>query len=203
MPLPPCSIQVVEKLRGKCKYQDEKRNPERKKLVIESFGDARPVVPESAWVHKTAVVIGQVTLGEDVSIWPNVTIRADEGQVRIGDGTNIQDGSTIHMTGGLSNTGVGARVTVGHNCILHGCEIEDDVLIGMGSIIMDNVTIGRGSFIGAGTLIPPGKKIPPGSFVRGNPMQIVRACEQREETWIAYAWSHYVDNMKQYKSEQS
>ena len=136
-----------------------------------------------------------------MSVWPNVTIRADEGRISVGSDTNIQDGTTIHMTGGMSETHVGARVTVGHNCILHGCVIEDDVLIGMGSIIMDNVRIGKGSFIGAGTLITPGKDIPPGSFVRGNPMQIVRECGDREETWIAYAAQHYVDNMNVYKEQ--
>ena len=170
--------------------------------MIQSFKGQTPVIHESAWVHDSAVVIGQVKVDADASVWPNVTIRADEGRIEIGAGTNIQDGSTIHMTGGVSETFVGKHVTVGHNCLLHGCIIEDDVLIGMGSIIMDNVRIGRGSFIGAGTLITPGKEIPPGSFVRGNPMEIVRACGPRESTWIEYAWQHYVENMRQYKLEE-
>ena len=168
--------------------------------MIQSYKEHTPQLDPSAWVHESAVVIGQVRLFEDVSIWPNVTIRADEGRIEIGAGTNIQDGSTIHMTGGISETFVGERITVGHNCILHGCTIEDDVLVGMGSIIMDNVRVGRGSFIGAGTLIPPGKVIPPGSFIRGNPMQVVRECGERESTWIDYAWRHYVENMRAHKS---
>jgi len=169
--------------------------------MIQRYKGHSPDIHTSAWVHDSAVVIGQVSLDANVSIWPNVTIRADEGRIRVGADSNIQDGSTIHMTGGLSETQVGARVTVGHNCILHGCVIEDDVLIGMGSIIMDNVRVGRGSFIGAGTLITPGKVIPPGSFVRGNPMQLVRDCGDREKTWIAYASQHYVDNMNVYKEQ--
>ena len=171
--------------------------------MIQSFKEYTPEVHQSAWVHESAVVIGRASLAADVSIWPNVTIRADEGRIVIGEGTNIQDGTTIHMTGGLSETLVGKHVTVGHNCLLHGCIIEVDILIGMGSIIMDNARIGQGSFIGAGTLITPGKVIPPGSFVRGNPMQIVRACGDRESTWIDYAWQHYVENMREYKSQTS
>ena len=166
--------------------------------MIEVFDGHKPVLKDSTWVHNSAVVIGKVSLGDDVSIWPNTTLRGDDAEINIGAGSNIQDGTTVHLTGGVSETRVGQRVTVGHNCILHGCTIEDDVLIGMGSIIMDNVTVGRGSFIGAGTLIPPGKTIPPGSFVRGNPMQIVRECGPREETWIDYSWRHYVENARKY-----
>ena len=166
--------------------------------MIESFESHHPVVPPSAWIHSSAVVIGRVSLGEDTSIWPNVTIRGDEGRIMIGDGTNIQDGTTMHMTGGMSETMVGSRVTVGHNCLLHGCIIEDDILIGMGSIIMDNARIGRGSFIGAGTLITPNKVIPPNSFVLGNPMKITREAGEREHQWIEYAWQHYVENSRKY-----
>jgi gamma-carbonic anhydrase len=168
--------------------------------MIESFESHNPSIDKTAWVHSTAVVIGRVTLGADVSIWPNTTLRGDDANIVIGDHSNIQDGTTVHMTGGVSETIVGRRVTVGHNCILHGCRIEDDVLIGMGSIIMDNVKVGAGSFIGAGTLIPPGKEIPPKSFVRGNPMQIVRDCGPREATWIDYSWQHYVENGRKHAS---
>ena len=139
--------------------------------MIQGYDGHEPEVDADAWVHSSAVVIGKVKIGPDCSIWPNTTIRADEGRVIIGAGSNIQDGTTIHMTGGWSETTVGERVTVGHNCILHGCTIEDDVLIGMGTIVMDNVEIGTGSYIGAGTLGTAGKKIPPNSFAYGNPMK--------------------------------
>ncbi len=166
--------------------------------MIESYEDADPEVPKSAFVHRSAVVIGRVTLGEEVSIWPNTTLRGDEGRIIIGDQSNIQDGTTVHMTGGLSETFVGARVTVGHNCILHGCRIEDEVLIGMGAIVMDNVVVGAGSLIGAGTLVTAGKIIPPGSLVFGNPMRIVRPVNEKEAEWVRYAWRHYVDNSRKY-----
>ena len=130
-------------------------------------------------------------------------MRADEGRIIIGESTNIQDGSTVHMTGGVSDTVVGRRVTIGHMCLLHGCTIEDDVLIGMGSIIMDNAVIGRGSFIGAGTLITPNKVIPPNSFVRGRPFEIVRPCGEREAQWIEYSWAHYVKNSKVYQHQKN
>jgi len=166
--------------------------------MIEPFDGDHPLLREGAWVHSSAVVIGRVTLGRDVSIWPNATLRGDEGRIEIGDGSNIQDGTTVHMTGGRSETMVGARVTVGHNCILHGCIIEDDVLIGMGSIVLDNARIGRGSYIGAGTLVTGGKQIPPGSLVFGNPMRIVRQCGERETEWIDYAWRHYIENARKH-----
>lgn len=166
--------------------------------MIEPFDGTHPEIAESAWVHPAAVVIGRVTLGADVSIWPNATLRGDEGRIVIGAGSNIQDGTTVHMTGGRSETMVGERVTVGHNCILHGCIIEDDVLIGMGSIVLDNARVGRGSYIGAGTLVTGDKDIPPGSLVFGNPMRIVRACGEREAEWIDYAWRHYIDNARKH-----
>ena len=167
-------------------------------MTIEDFDGISPVISSSAWIHKSAAVIGQVEIGEQCSIWPNANLRADEGSIHIGDYSNIQDGSTVHMTGGLSVTKVGARVTVGHNCILHGCIIEDDVLIGMGSIVMDNAVVGAGSYIGAGTLITAGKVIPPKSLVFGNPMQIKRATNEKEAMWIQYAWKHYVENSRKY-----
>lgn len=161
--------------------------------MIQSFKEFAPRLGEDAFVHPAAVVIGQVTLGDRANIWPNATLRADEGPIVIGADTNIQDGSTVHMTGGWTSTHVGARVTVGHNVILHGCTVEDDCLIGMGAIILDGVVIGAGSFVGAGSLVPPNKVIAPNSFVIGNPAKVIRACGLREAKWIAHAWSHYVE----------
>lgn len=175
--------------------------------MVEPLDGMVPQIDSSAWVHAAAVVIGDVTVGADCSIWPNATLRGDEGRVVVGAGTNIQDGCTLHMTGGDPDAGregtdtvVGERVTVGHNVILHGCTVEDDCLIGMGSLLMDNVVVGRGSYIGAGTLIPPGKIIPPGSMVYGNPFRIVRPVNARDTEWIAHAWTHYRDTMRRYKA---
>ncbi len=169
--------------------------------MLESHDGKTPRIDPSAWIHRSAVVIGDVTLAADCSVWPNATLRGDEGRIEIGAGSNIQDGCTLHMTGGQTDTIVGERVTVGHNVILHGCVIEDDCLVGMGSLIMDDVVVGRGSFIGAGTLIPPKKVIPPGSMVFGNPFRIVRPVSQADTDWIAHAWSHYRDNARRYRDQ--
>ena len=169
--------------------------------MIQSLNGKTPVIHPSAWVHPSAVIIGDVHLGARVNIWPHVTIRADEGSVNIGEDTNIQDGTTIHMTGGFSNVSIGKRVTVGHNCILHGCTIEDDILIGMGSLIMDNAVVHSGAFVGAATLVTGNKIVPENTYVMGNPMRVVRPTGERERTWIAYAWSHYVENAQRYQNE--
>ena len=171
--------------------------------MIQSIGGKSPVIHPDAWVHPSAVIIGDVTIGARTSIWPHVTIRADEGPVLIGDDSNIQDGTTIHMTGGLSTVDVGHRVTVGHNCILHGCSIKDDVLIGMGSIVMDNAVVHSGAFVGAATLITGGKTVPAEMFVLGNPMQLVRSTTEREKSWINYAWRHYGENAVRYQKSET
>ncbi len=143
--------------------------------MIEAWGGFAPVVPDSAWVHPSAVVIGHVILGERVSVWPGVVLRGDQGAIHIGDETNLQDGTIAHATGGISTVTIGARCTVGHRVILHGCIVGDDCLVGMGSIVLDNAQIGAGSIVGAGALVPVGAQIPSGVLVLGMPAKFVRA----------------------------
>ena len=171
--------------------------------MIQRLGDKTPHIDPSAWVHPSAVIIGDVTIGPRSSVWPHVTIRADEGSVKIGADTNIQDGTTIHMTGGMSTVTIGDRVTVGHNCILHGCIIESDVLVGMGSIVLDNARVETGAFMGAATLVTGHKVVPENSYVLGNPMRIVKQAGDREKTWIAYAWKHYAENARRSQKEET
>ncbi len=169
---------------------------------LEALADgSAPKLGERVFIHRSAVVIGDVTLGDQVSIWPHATLRGDEGQIEIGAGTNIQDGTTIHMTGNLSHTRIGERVTVGHNCILHGCKIGDNALIGMGSIILDNAEIGEGTLIGAGTLITQNKVIPPRSMVFGNPFTIKRELSEEEIASMDKSWRHYVEQAASYLSK--
>ena len=168
--------------------------------MIETLDGLAPVIDPTAWVHASAVVIGEVELGPRVSIWPTAVLRGDMGRIRVGADSNLQDGSICHNTDGHSETLVGERVTVGHRAILHGCVVEDDCLIGMGAIVMDNCRIGAGSFIAGGTLIPPGRVIPPGSFVMGSPGRVVRSTGEREQQAIAYAAQHYVDTVARYRS---
>lgn len=167
--------------------------------MIESHGGHTPRVHESAFVHATAVVIGEVEIEARASVWPTAVLRGDMGLISIGEETSIQDGTICHDTGDRSVTRIGRRVTVGHRVILHGCTVEDECLIGMGSILMDNVVIGRGSLIGAGAVISPGKIIPPNSVVLGNPGRVVRETGDMERFMIEHGWRAYVEKIPGYK----
>lgn len=170
--------------------------------MLEAFEGKHPQIAPDAFVHHTAVVIGEVSVASQSSLWPNVTLRGDDGAIVIGEKTSIQDGSTIHSTEGWSKTTIGARVTVGHNVILHGCTVEDDCLIGMGSIILDNAIIESGAFVAAGSLVPPGKVVPAGTMVRGNPFKIVRPCSSKDSAQITFSWQEYVKRAAQYLAAQ-
>jgi carbonic anhydrase/acetyltransferase-like protein (isoleucine patch superfamily) len=167
--------------------------------MISKFLQHSPDIHENAFVHEHAVLIGQVSVGANSSIWPGVVLRGDMGRIAIGENTSIQDGSICHITEGLSETLVGNRVTVGHRVILHGCIVEDECLVGMGSILLDNCVIGKGSLIAAGALITAGKRIPPNSLVMGSPAKVIREVNDRERAMIDGGWRIYVEYAKQYK----
>jgi carbonic anhydrase/acetyltransferase-like protein (isoleucine patch superfamily) len=169
--------------------------------MVQEFGGWVPRVHPTAWVHDAAVLIGDVELAEDVSVWPTVVLRGDMGSIRIGACSNLQDGTICHDTGGRSVTVVGARVTVGHRVILHGCTVEDDCLIGMGAIVMDNAVIGAGSVIGAGALVTAGRVIPAGSMVIGSPAKVVRPVTAAETAWVSYSWKVYLENANVWKAK--
>ncbi len=142
-----------------------------------------PEVAESAFVHPRASVCGTVRLEAEVSVWGGAVLRGDTEQITIGAGSNIQDLTVVHADPGVP-TVIGARVTVGHRAILHGCRIDDDVLIGMGAILLNRCQVGSGSIVGAGALVPEGVVIPPNSLVLGTPGKVVRetTSEEREKT---------------------
>ena len=169
--------------------------------MIESYKEFCPQIHEAAFVHASAVVIGEVTIGAESSIWPNTTLRADDGHIIIGSQTSIQDGSVIHMTSDLSDTMVGDRVTVGHKVLLHGCRVEDECLIGMGAILLDNVHVGHHSLIGAGSLVLQRTEIPPYSLVLGSPARVIRTLNEAELEQIQFSWKHYVDRTRIYRGE--
>lgn len=148
-------------------------------MSIHSFMGHVPVLKAGAWIAPGAHVAGRVTLGEDVSIWYNAVLRADINTISIGARSNIQDNAVIHLA---DNYGVvlGEDVVVGHSAIIHACTIGNNVLVGMGSIIMDGAEIGDDCIVAAGALVPPGKKIPAGSMVVGAPGKIVRETTQAE-----------------------
>lgn len=145
----------------------------------------------SAFIAPTADVMGDVDLAEDASVWYQAVLRGDIGPIRIGARSNIQDLSMVHVDEGIPCI-VGADVTVGHRCVLHGCTIEDECLIGMGSILLNSVRVGSGSIIGAGSVVTEGRDIPPGSLVMGVPAKVVRPVDKDLRARIRLSADHYV-----------
>jgi carbonic anhydrase/acetyltransferase-like protein (isoleucine patch superfamily) len=155
------------------------------------FEGDTPDVGPGGYRDPTAVLIGRVVLGADVSVWPQAVLRADSDLIRVGDRTNIQDGCVVHVDAGVPCT-VGAGVTIGHRAVIHGCEIADDVLIGMGAIVMNHCVIGAGSIVAAGALVTERTVVPPGSLVLGAPARVVRATTPPEQDGIRASAAHYV-----------
>jgi len=149
------------------------------------------------WVAPNAVVIGDVTLEKNTSIWFNATLRGDIENIRIGEGSNVQDGSVLHTDPGYPLK-VGKDVTVGHLVMLHGCTIGDNSLIGIGAVILNNAKIGKNCIIGANTLITENKKIPDNSLVVGSPGKIVRQVTEEEIKLIKDNAVRYQNNWKKY-----
>ena len=139
--------------------------------------------------------MGDVTIGAESSVWYGAVLRADLAPIVIGTQTNLQDGTIAHVDEGVPCR-VGSRVGVGHRVILHGCVVEDDCLIGMGSILLNQVYVGSGSVVAAGAVLPEGMQVPPGSLVMGVPARVVRAVDQRLAGRIAETWSHYVEQAR-------
>jgi carbonic anhydrase/acetyltransferase-like protein (isoleucine patch superfamily) len=146
---------------------------------IRGYEGYYPKVAEPVYLDPLSAVIGNVELGDHVSVWPNAVIRGDPSSIRIGAWTNIQDNCVVHGDTGYE-TLVGEYCVVGHGAIVHGCTIEDGCMIGMGAIILMGVRVGRGCIIGAGTLLPPGKTYPPGSLILGSPGKVVRDLSSEE-----------------------
>jgi carbonic anhydrase/acetyltransferase-like protein (isoleucine patch superfamily) len=140
-------------------------------------------------------------IGAGSSIWFGAVVRGDQMPIRIGADTSIQDNSVLHVTSGVAGTNVGDRVTVGHNVILHACDVSDDCIIGMGSIILDRSRIGRFCVVGAGALVTPGTQIPDGMMVMGSPAKVKRPITDAEREWIASSAAHYVELGKRYLAE--
>tara|TARA_B100000941_G_C28508426_1_gene558919 strand:+ start:4641 stop:5156 length:516 start_codon:yes stop_codon:yes gene_type:complete len=166
--------------------------------VIKKVLNKSPKIHDNCYVSETASIIGDVTLSEDVNIWFGSVLRGDMNFIRVGSGTNIQDNTTIHVTTKTAPTEVGSGVTIGHNAIIHGCKIEDNCLIGMGSIIMDQVIIGNGTLIGAGSVVPQKMIIPPNSVVMGLPAKIIRKITKQERQEILERSKQYIELSKKY-----
>ncbi len=165
--------------------------------MIHNYKDKHPSLDQTSHVFEGAQVIGDVSIGKNVSVWFNAVIRGDMDKVVIGDNTNIQDGTIIHTNTDMP-TIIGRDVTVGHAAIIHAATVEDEALIGMGSIILDQAVIGKNALIAAGAVVPPGKKIPAKSLVVGNPMKIVRELSDEDIEAIKANKDTYVHLLRDY-----
>lgn len=174
-------------------------------MNIRSFQHKNPHIQEAAFIDKTAVIIGDVTLGSDSSIWPYCVLRGDIHSIKIGKRTNIQDGTIVHVThaGEFSLDGhsveIGDDVIVGHQVILHGCKILGNSLIGMGTKILDGALIEQEVIIGAGSLVPPGKILEGGYLWMGSPTEKIRPLKEQEKRFLSHSVQYYVELARQHK----
>lgn len=169
--------------------------------MIRTFQVIKPTVPKSCFIEATAVVIGDVVMGEQCSIWFNAVIRGDVHYIRIGERTNVQDLCMLHVTHDTHPLVIGNDVTIGHSVVLHGCTIHDRVLVGMGAIIMDGAVIREDSVVGAGALVTEGTVIPPKSLILGSPAKVKRPVTEQELNWIKESAENYVRYASQYMSD--
>lgn len=160
--------------------------------LIITIGGTSPTVPASAFLAPNATLIGDVTLGERASVFYGAVLRADTDRITIGEGTNLQDNVVMHVDGGVPAT-VGARVTVGHGAVLHGCTVEDDCLIGMSATVMNHAVIGTGSLVAAGALVTEGTIVPPRSLVAGVPAKVRRELTDDEHAAVLAGAAHYLE----------
>lgn len=167
--------------------------------MIRPFNNIHPKIHETALITDDAIVIGDVEIGEDASVWYGSIIRGDVNYIRIGARTNIQDGTIIHVSSKTHPTILEEEITVGHRVTLHGCHIESGCLIGIGAILMDGVRIGRNSLVGAGSLVPPGTQIPPRSLVLGSPARVKRELTDDELAYLDKSWRNYVGLKEHYE----
>ncbi|MBC7900916.1 MAG: gamma carbonic anhydrase family protein [Saprospiraceae bacterium] len=167
--------------------------------MIKSFQNKHPQIHETAFLADNAVIIGNVEIGEQASIWYGSVLRGDVNHIRIGARTNIQDASVIHVSSKTYPTILEDEITVGHRVTLHGCYIETGCLIGIGSIILDGARVCRNSLVAAGSLITPNTKIPPGSLVMGSPAKVKRPLTPDELADLPRFWQNYVALSLEYK----
>ena len=170
-------------------------------MPLFSLDGMSPKLPEKfSWIAPTAIIIGNVELGENAGIWFGTVIRGDNELISIGDDSNIQEGCTLHTDPGFP-VKIGRRCTIGHNAIVHGCEIGDNSLIGMGATVLNGAKIGKNCLIGAGALVAEGKEIPDNSLALGMPAKVVRELDENAIRGLTASAEHYVLNAKRFASD--
>ncbi len=165
------------------------------------YRGASPKIPRSVFVAPGAVVIGSVTIGENSSVWFNCTVRGDVAPISVGSDTNIQDNSVLHVTHETGPLVIGNRVTAGHGATLHACTIEDEVLIGMGAIVLDGAVIESHAVVAAGALVPPGLRVHSGTLVGGIPARVIRPLRREEIDDLAASAARYVEYAAKMRAE--
>ena len=171
--------------------------------MIRAFRGVMPRIAASAYIDPSAQIVGDIEIGERSSVWPNVSIRGDVNYIRIGNETSIQDNTVLHVEHRQYPCLVGNRVTVGHSAVLHGCIMEDRVLIGIGAIVLNGARVGEGSVIAAGALVPEGMEVPANSLVMGSPAKVRREVTPEERQRFDTNCNNYVEMTAIYKEEQA
>lgn len=175
--------------------------------TLRSYKGIAPAIGKSVYIDASSVLVGDITIGDDSSIWPLVAARGDVNHIVIGERTNIQDGSVLHVTHKNAENPngypllIGNDVTVGHKVMLHGCIIQDRVLVGMGAIVLDNAHIENDVMIGAGSLVPPGKRLESGYLYVGSPVKQARPLTEKEQAFLQKSADNYVVNKNDYLNE--
>ncbi|RQM35329.1 gamma carbonic anhydrase family protein [Rhodococcus ruber] len=167
-----------------------------------ALDEARPEIPESAWLASTATVVGSVHVSEDASIWYGAVLRADSESIMVGAGSNVQDNVAMHVDPGYPLT-IGANVSIGHNAVLHGCTVGDDTLVGMGAVILNGARIGSRCLVAAGALVLEGAEVPPRSLVAGVPAKVRRALTDDEIAHIEANARNYRDLSERHRAATS
>ncbi|MEG0771695.1 gamma carbonic anhydrase family protein [Clostridium sp.] len=166
--------------------------------MIKAYKGNTPEIKDSCFIAENATVIGQVEINDNANIWYGTVIRSDMSYTTIGENTNIQDNTSVHNDFSTP-TEIGDNVTIGHNCVIHGCKISNNVLIGMGSVILNNAEIGENTIIGAGSLVTQGKKIPGGVLCIGSPAKVIRELTKEEIESIKSSVIHYIEMAEEHK----
>lgn len=168
-------------------------------MALYELDGLAPHCDPTAWVADSAEVMGNVRIGPDASVWFGTVVRGDTETITIGEGSNIQDASVLHADIGQPLT-IGARVTVGHKVMLHGCTIGDESLIGIGAIVLNGAKIGRHCLVGAGALVTEGKAFPDGSMILGSPAKVVRQLTPEQIEGLRQSAQHYIDNARRFRA---
>jgi carbonic anhydrase/acetyltransferase-like protein (isoleucine patch superfamily) len=169
--------------------------------LIRAWGGKAPRLADSAWVADGAVIVGDVEIGPESSVWFGAVVRGDVNHIRVGARTNLQDYSVLHVTGRTHPTIVGDDVTLGHRATLHGCTVKDRCLVGIGAIVMDGAVVGEDAMVAAGSLVPPGMVVPPGMLALGSPAKVRRNLTREEIEYFRLSAANYAGYAEQYRRE--